>query len=199
MCPQALPSGCTFGTSCQRDGSDKWNHNTQGYVGHDSSLCSPPWPGVLARARGVQTREVENIGISWHDQLQLLPKDAHMRLSCDNVCLAQWSTLVSYFALVSYFKVTKRRILELFEKSFIPLHVVKHSLEIICCFSIRFSKVNKQSINPYTYLPFGFGPRNCLGMRFALAMIKLALVEVLQNYSFLVCEETEVISVGDFT
>uniref|UniRef100_A0A096M9L1 unspecific monooxygenase n=2 Tax=Poecilia formosa TaxID=48698 RepID=A0A096M9L1_POEFO len=56
----------------------------------------------------------------------------------------------------------------------------------------RFSKKNKQSINPYTYLPFGIGPRNCLGMRFALVMIKLALVKVLQNYSFLVCDETEI-------
>ncbi|XP_070768650.1 cytochrome P450 3A30-like [Enoplosus armatus] len=56
----------------------------------------------------------------------------------------------------------------------------------------RFSKQNKQNINPYTYLPFGIGPRNCLGMRFALVMVKLALVEVLQNYSFLVCEETEI-------
>lgn len=56
----------------------------------------------------------------------------------------------------------------------------------------RFSKQNKQSINPYTYLPFGAGPRNCIGMRFALAMVKLALVEVLQHYSFSVCEETEI-------
>ncbi|XP_044203376.1 cytochrome P450 3A27-like [Thunnus albacares] len=56
----------------------------------------------------------------------------------------------------------------------------------------RFSKENKQSINPYTYLPFGIGPRNCLGMRFALVLVKLALVEVLQHYSFAVCEETEI-------
>ncbi|XP_035985610.1 cytochrome P450 3A56-like [Fundulus heteroclitus] len=56
----------------------------------------------------------------------------------------------------------------------------------------RFSKENKQSIDPYTYLPFGVGPRNCLGRRFAMALIKLALVKVLQNYSFLVCEETEI-------
>ncbi|XP_033478797.1 cytochrome P450 3A30-like [Epinephelus lanceolatus] len=56
----------------------------------------------------------------------------------------------------------------------------------------RFSKQSKQSINPYTYLPFGIGPRNCLGMRFALMMVKLALVEVLQNYSFSICEETEI-------
>ncbi|XP_038141280.1 cytochrome P450 3A30-like isoform X2 [Cyprinodon tularosa] len=56
----------------------------------------------------------------------------------------------------------------------------------------RFSKENKHNINPYAYLPFGMGPRNCLGKRFALVMIKLALVKVLQTYSFLVCEETEI-------
>ncbi|KAM9362463.1 cytochrome P450 3A40-like [Symphorus nematophorus] len=56
----------------------------------------------------------------------------------------------------------------------------------------RFSKENKESIDPYTYMPFGAGPRNCIGMRFALVMMKLAVVEVLQRYSFSVCEETEV-------
>ncbi|XP_062420197.1 cytochrome P450 3A30-like isoform X2 [Pungitius pungitius] len=56
----------------------------------------------------------------------------------------------------------------------------------------RFSAQNKRSINPYTYLPFGMGPRNCLGMRFALVLVKLALVEVLQHYSFSVCAETEI-------
>uniref|UniRef100_A0A7N6AYB3 unspecific monooxygenase n=1 Tax=Anabas testudineus TaxID=64144 RepID=A0A7N6AYB3_ANATE len=56
----------------------------------------------------------------------------------------------------------------------------------------RFSKENKPHINPYTYLPFGAGPRNCLGTRFALVVVKLALVEVLQNFTFSVCEETEI-------
>ncbi|XP_041640223.1 cytochrome P450 3A30-like isoform X2 [Cheilinus undulatus] len=56
----------------------------------------------------------------------------------------------------------------------------------------RFSKENKENIKPYSYLPFGAGPRNCIGMRMALLMVKLGLVEVLQNYSFEVCEETEI-------
>lgn len=62
-----------------------------------------------------------------------------------------------------------------------------------CCVCIfRFSKENKDSIDPYTYMPFGAGPRNCIGMRFALVMMKLAMVEILQRFSFSVCKETEV-------
>ncbi|XP_059104984.1 cytochrome P450 3A41-like [Peromyscus eremicus] len=56
----------------------------------------------------------------------------------------------------------------------------------------RFSKENKDRINPYTYLPFGYGPRNCIGMRFALINMKLAIVKILQNFSLHPCEETEV-------
>ncbi|XP_052610984.1 cytochrome P450 3A19-like [Peromyscus californicus insignis] len=56
----------------------------------------------------------------------------------------------------------------------------------------RFSKENKDRINPYTYLPFGYGPRNCIGMRFSLINMKLAIVKILQNFSLHPCEETEV-------
>ncbi|XP_003506579.1 cytochrome P450 3A9 [Cricetulus griseus] len=56
----------------------------------------------------------------------------------------------------------------------------------------RFNKKNQGSINPYTFLPFGDGPRNCIGMRFALMNMKVALVRVLQNFSFQPCEETQI-------
>ncbi|XP_074485772.1 cytochrome P450 3A40-like [Sebastes fasciatus] len=56
----------------------------------------------------------------------------------------------------------------------------------------RFSKENKEAIDPYTYMPFGAGPRNCIGMRFALMMMRLAVVEILQKFSFSVCKETEI-------
>ncbi|XP_032742552.1 LOW QUALITY PROTEIN: cytochrome P450 3A1-like [Rattus rattus] len=55
----------------------------------------------------------------------------------------------------------------------------------------RFSKENKGSIDPYVYMPFGNGPRNCIGMRFALMNMKLALTKVLQNFSFQPCKETQ--------
>ncbi|XP_073931685.1 cytochrome P450 3A11-like [Castor canadensis] len=56
----------------------------------------------------------------------------------------------------------------------------------------RFSKENKERIDPYTYMSFGAGPRNCIGMRFALMNVKLALVRVLQNFSFQPCKETQI-------
>ncbi|XP_037057665.1 cytochrome P450 3A31 [Peromyscus leucopus] len=56
----------------------------------------------------------------------------------------------------------------------------------------RFSKENKGNISPYVYLPFGNGPRNCIGMRFALMNMKLALTKVLQNFSFQTCKETQI-------
>ncbi|XP_060232001.1 cytochrome P450 3A1-like isoform X3 [Meriones unguiculatus] len=56
----------------------------------------------------------------------------------------------------------------------------------------RFSKENKGSIDSYLYLPFGYGPRNCIGIRFALMNMKLALTKVLQNFSFQPCKETQI-------
>uniref|UniRef100_A0A8D1V543 Cytochrome P450 3A n=1 Tax=Sus scrofa TaxID=9823 RepID=A0A8D1V543_PIG len=64
-------------------------------------------------------------------------------------------------------------------------------------YGTRFSKKNKDTINPYTYLPFGTGPRNCIGMRFALMNMKLALFKVLQNFSFKPSKGQRDLSQGD--
>ncbi|NXS18720.1 CP3A9 protein, partial [Mystacornis crossleyi] len=56
----------------------------------------------------------------------------------------------------------------------------------------RFSKENKESIDPYTYLPFGAGPRNCIGMRFALLTLKVAITSLLQHFTFQTCKQTQI-------
>lgn len=36
-------------------------------------------------------------------------------------------------------------------------------------------------MNPVSFLPFGFGPRLCVGMRLALLEVKMAAVHVLRK------------------
>ncbi|XP_017480423.1 PREDICTED: cytochrome P450 3A8-like [Rhagoletis zephyria] len=54
----------------------------------------------------------------------------------------------------------------------------------------RFLPENKHLIVPYSYLPFGDGPRNCVGMRFAIQEMKLMTARVLTKYCFEKANET---------
>ncbi|PIK39987.1 putative cytochrome P450 3A24 [Apostichopus japonicus] len=56
----------------------------------------------------------------------------------------------------------------------------------------RFSKENRHKIHPASWLPFGNGPRSCLGMRLALMEIKFAVVRILQEFRYEKCPETEI-------
>ena len=56
----------------------------------------------------------------------------------------------------------------------------------------RFTPEEKAKRHPCAYLPFGHGPRNCIGMRFALFEMKMALITILQKYRIVLAPETEV-------
>ena len=48
----------------------------------------------------------------------------------------------------------------------------------------RFMPENRHNIKPYTYLPFGAGPRSCIGLRFALMETKIAIAYVIRQFRF---------------
>jgi cytochrome P450 len=70
----------------------------------------------------------------------------------------------------------------------IPIYAIHHDKEFYTdpeeYRPERFLSENKQDLIPYTYLPFVAGPRNCIGMRFALMEAKLAVAHLVRNYRF---------------
>ncbi|XP_046449638.1 cytochrome P450 3A14-like [Daphnia pulex] len=56
----------------------------------------------------------------------------------------------------------------------------------------RWSPENKANRSPYAYMAFGTGPRNCVGMRFAMEEMKMALCSLVQKFRFFPVEETPV-------
>jgi len=54
----------------------------------------------------------------------------------------------------------------------------------------RWSPENKSQINTYTYLPFGGGPRGCLGSRFAMEQMKIIVCTMISQFEFYPVEKT---------
>lgn len=49
----------------------------------------------------------------------------------------------------------------------------------------RFAAVNGEKINPYAFLPFSAGPRNCMGQKFAMLEMKSIVSCLLRHYELL--------------
>ncbi|XP_068083899.1 cytochrome P450 6k1 [Anabrus simplex] len=54
----------------------------------------------------------------------------------------------------------------------------------------NFSEQNKQKRHKFAHLPFGEGPRVCIGMRFGLMQAKVGLAHILLNYEVKPCSKT---------
>ncbi|XP_060066282.1 cytochrome P450 3A2-like [Ylistrum balloti] len=56
----------------------------------------------------------------------------------------------------------------------------------------RFSSMEKAKHDPLDYMPFGYGPRNCIGMRLALLEAKMATTQIIRNFRLSVGSKTNI-------
>ncbi|KAI4456047.1 cytochrome p450 [Holotrichia oblita] len=62
----------------------------------------------------------------------------------------------------------------------------------------RFSDANLSKIRAGSYLPFGDGPRICIGMRFGMMQVKICLITLLKNFEFSLNSQTKMPPELDF-
>lgn len=54
----------------------------------------------------------------------------------------------------------------------------------------RFTLENKKTRHQFSYLPFGEGPRNCIGLRFGYMQTRIGIIKSLLDYKYSTCEKT---------
>ena len=54
----------------------------------------------------------------------------------------------------------------------------------------NFSRARKERRNPYVFLTFGLGPRNCVGSRLALLQLKIAVAHLVRRFEIVTCAKT---------
>ncbi|XP_075165470.1 putative cytochrome P450 6a14 [Haematobia irritans] len=137
-------------------------------------------------------------------------KESHGELTYEGIHGMQYleqvvsETLRKYPLLANLVRITKndykvpntRHVIEKGIMTVIPVYALHHDPQYYDnpeeFRPARFTPSECQRRHPSTYLPFGDGPRNCIGLRFGKMQTKVGLVALLRKYRFGCCNTTEI-------
>jgi cytochrome P450 family 6 len=78
---------------------------------------------------------------------------------------------------------------------FVPVYAIHHDPELYPDPEVydpdRFSTENEKKRPACSFIPFGDGPRHCIGMRFGLMQVRVGLAMLLNNFRFKIAEKTK--------
>ena len=108
-------------------------------------------------------------------------------MSVHSICLFIYVCYVLCVYMFTFVHITCALIL------LIPPSYIQDNNLLILLHIHRFTAEEKAKHHPCAYLPFGLGPRNCVGMRLALMEAKMALIEIVRNFKIELSPETKVL------
>lgn len=81
-------------------------------------------------------------------------------------------------------------------KVYIPVYDIHHDPEIYANPDVfdpdRFTPDEISKRPSCSFLAFGDGPRNCIGLRFGMLQTQIGLVMLLKNFCFTTCDKTQI-------
>ncbi|XP_005184395.4 probable cytochrome P450 6a14 [Musca domestica] len=155
----------------------------------------------LARHQEVQDRLRKEILESLRENKGELTYEAINNMEYLDRVVAE--TLRFYPPLATVVRVTKndyqipntRYVIKKDIMTIIPIHAIHHDPQYYAeperFNPDRFTPEECLKRHPSAYLPFGDGPRNCIGLRFGKMQVKVGLVSLLSHYRFEFCPLTE--------
>ena len=170
-------------------------------AGHETTSNTLAWtwytlsqhPDVVARLQA-EVDEVLDGRLPTYEDLASLPYNNQVIKESMRVKPSVWmlnARVASEDTSVGEFRVKKGSYL--FVSPYVLQHLPQHFPEPEIFDPERFSPENEKEIAKYSYLPFGGGPRVCIGQGFAMMEARLILATMMQQFDFELMPDQEIV------